>query len=131
MFLKKMALIGSAVAVLGLPVVACADLVTINNTNEPSSVRINSTGICPTRVTEPHQSLPTAISLVRTICGNPLKRTGTCAATVFASRDCSGPALATVTINLANLNIESISNDSSSAYNVHSPAFSTVQIDYK
>lgn len=131
MFLKKMALIGSAVAALGLPVIACADLVTVNNTNEPSSVRINATGICPTRVTEAHQTLASAISIVRTICGSPLKRSGDCAATVFASRDCSGAPIATVTIDLANLNIKSISNDDKSVYNVHSPAFSTVQIDYK
>ncbi len=130
MRLKKIALIGSAVAALGLPVLASADLVTVNNTNEFSSVRIQQTGICPTRTTAPHGSLPTAIGTVRTICGNPLKKTGDCTATVFASSDCSGAPVATVTIDLANLNIKAINNLSGS-YAVSSPAFSTVQIDYR
>jgi len=127
MFLKKIALVGSAVVAFGLPVLACADLVTVNNTNQYSSVRVQ-TGICPTRVTPPHQSLATPIGIVRTICGG--RKSGDCAATVYASSDCSGAPVANITIDLGNLNIKAISNLSPS-YNVHSDAFSTVTIDAK
>lgn len=127
--LKKIALIGSAMAVLGLPVIASADLVTANHTNEYSSVRVQ-TGICPTRTTPPQQTLSTPISQVRTICGNPLKRTGTCAATVFASDNCSGAPVANVTIDLSDAHIVGITNLRTDTYNVHSDGSSTVTIDY-
>lgn len=103
MLLKKIALIGSTFIASVLPVLASADLVTVNNTNEPSSVRIVSTGLCPTRVTPAHQTLTTSQGLVQTLCGG--RKSGPCTANVFASGNCGAPQAGVVTIDLSSLNV--------------------------
>lgn len=125
MLLKKCALVAATVAALSLPVLASADLVTINNTNEPSSVRL-STGLCPTRVTPAHQSISTPIGMVRLLCGG--RTSGTCDADVFASGNCGAPQAGSVTIDLSNLNV---TVNSSIAPYVITANGSTVTISYK
>lgn len=125
MLLKKIALMGSALVISALPVLAGADLITINHTSKPSSVRITATGVCPLRVTQPGQTLSTPIGLVRALCGN--KSSGECTANVFASGDCSAPQTGVVTINLANLNIDAI--QSVDPYTIKKVGPSSIEID--
>jgi hypothetical protein len=127
MFLKKIALIGSALAVSALPVLASADLVTINHTSKASSVFITDTHVCPTRVTQPGQTLSTPIGIVRALCGN--RTSGECTAQVYASSTCAqgGPQTGVVTINLANLNIDAV--QSIAPYTITKVGASTVLIE--
>ena len=121
MLLKKYALLGTALATLGLPVLASADLLTINHTNEASSVRL-STGRCPALYTKPHDQLPTPTVIVQGLCGSH------CTAQVFASSDCTGKQTGLVTIDTTH-NINVTVNQSMNGYLITSSG-STVTIDY-
>lgn len=137
MLLKKFALIGSALVISALPVIANADLVTCNFTREPSTVRITSSPLpvkpCSSAfkdgITPP--GYPGGVCLpgkppmiVKSICG---ATKGACIADVYASADCTGTKVGTVSIDLANLNVTVISQHSD--YNIV-PKGSTVEIHY-
>src|SRR5690349_9389274 len=117
MFLKKCAVIGSALMILGLPVLAQASLVTINQTNEDSTVKITSSPskFCSSsppfyKYTPAHNQTSSSVIDVRTICQMPVG-SGTCEADVYPSHYCDAggvKSIAHVKINVSNLVVTSI-----------------------
>jgi hypothetical protein len=113
MSIRKSALISTALGLLALPVIASANLETYNWTNEPSTVKIISSGMCSStfgKVTPPinHATgapgyLSTSALEVRFICGHS---TGACAADVYASANCTGIRVATLAIDLTSLAVK-------------------------
>lgn len=120
MILKKIALIGSTLTVLALPVLANADLVTCNYTSgalaAPSTVKIMSSPLpvkpCssayPNGVTNPGTCLPPKPAMIiKTICG---AKTGTCIADVYPSANCDASGakpIAHITIDLGTITVTS------------------------
>jgi|SRR5579872_2617804 len=112
MLLKKIALIGTSLVVSALPVLVSATtapaLTTTNNTDEYSTVKIQSSGRCSSdfgKVTRPHSTLTTSQADVKVICG---KLSGSCAADLYATPDCDktgGKPLTTLTIDVSSLNV--------------------------
>ncbi|EKD73370.1 MAG: hypothetical protein ACD_45C00342G0003 [uncultured bacterium] len=128
--LKKTTLIGSVIALFSLPVIASANLDTINNTNEDSAVRITSNILKPCsgstgHYTPAHGESQTTPLQVRLLC---TKTSGICTADMYPSKDCSGEKIATVSIDLSTLavNVDQI-------YDTHYVITSTeskVEINY-
>lgn len=106
MSLKKKILLVSSLALLTLPVISFADLVTVNNTNEYSAVRVTSTGICSGNVgryTAPHSTSTTSPLAVRVLCSGSGP---SCAAVMYSSTTCvAGTEVANVSVNMANMNV--------------------------
>ncbi len=128
MFLKKIALITSTVATLGLPVLASASLETYNNTNEFSAVKV--AGVCTgnpplNKFTPPHGHLTTSPLDVNMICHGA----SPCYAELFASKDCSGSAIGALSIIPRTLAV-SIAAPIQAPYKVVITAPSTVTISY-
>jgi hypothetical protein len=115
MLLKKSALIGVALGFLALPVIASASLDTYNWTDQSSTVKITSNALKPcsstfSKVTPPmnHTTgapgfLSTTQLEVKTICG---QFSGICTADVYASANCTGTKVATLTIDVASLAVK-------------------------
>ena len=95
MILKRYALLGSALITLGLPILAGADLITWNHTDQYSTVRITSPGshYCSAdnpfnEKTAPHNSSKTSIAQVKTLCQvQPTQ--SICSVDVYASAVCN------------------------------------------
>jgi len=121
MLLKKCALIGSTLAILGLPVLASANLLTYNYTNEISTVKITSSilklcsvGPLSNKFTPaikngiPGNSSTTPAE-VKTICQ---QFSGTCEADMYATPNCdAGGAkpIAHLKIDVGNLAVAIVS----------------------
>lgn len=103
--------IGATLALV-LPFTAqAANLVTTNNTSEPSTVKVN--GICvgslqpPLKVvTPPHGQSIVAQDKVYRLCGS---KTGTCTAYIHMTENCSDAPAATASFNLTNFALTSVS----------------------
>jgi hypothetical protein len=87
MRLKKIVALGVILGAVSLPLVANADLVIANNTNDWSSVKIKGRCTGPVFATAPHQAPTYPQKLVFKLCGSV---SGTCTAEVYASRACDG-----------------------------------------
>jgi len=133
MLLKKVLLTGLAVATISLPALALADLDTYNYTDEDSSVRIVSNGICattfgqytPKRVNaQTPSSSHTTNFQINVICG---KASGNCDANIYASKDCSGDIISKATLNLDSQSVSA--TNLSATYNVIASG-SKVEIRY-
>ena len=107
MLLKKIALIGTTLGVLALPALASAalDLHTINHTPYDSTVRVNGTcsGPIESGVTRSGKDLHTYQGAIRLICR---KIKGECTADLYASDDCSGNSIGTITLIVDNVTIK-------------------------
>lgn len=114
MLLKKIALIGTTLGVLALPVVASATtlyLHTINNSSSDSTVYIPFSKKCSsslgeagiTRANGGHQD--TAQLGVKGICGNLAG--GPCVANLYPNASCAGDPIGTITIDTVTMQITS------------------------
>ncbi len=74
-------------------------LTTINNTDEDSSVFIESTGFCAPKYTKKHEQLVTSLGNAKIICA---KLKGYCEATMYASNNCTGTPVAKLELDLSN-----------------------------
>ena len=108
MQIKKVALIGTAIAMITLPIISKADsLNTTNNTDFDSAVLITSgshtgkcTGTLPwpfTSYTAAHSTSSTGWGAVAQLCKGS---GGTCTATIYMSKDCSVRPIATASLSL-------------------------------
>ncbi len=110
MSIKKKLLLGSALAILSLPVASFADLVTYNYTKEVSAVKIQSTGACSGLLGHstdpvhadgtPGQSSTGALA-IRLLCAGSQKNT--CHATMYASSNCTGNPVANMSLDMTTL----------------------------
>jgi hypothetical protein len=117
MLLKKLTLLGSAFALLSMPMIACADLTTLNYTDADSAVQITNNPIPALQFCSsnpflggkftPHRSSPetpgkltVGFDKVNLICG---RSTGSCEADIFMSKGCDkGTLIAHAAMNLDN-----------------------------
>jgi len=110
MKLKNILLVGALASALPLAAMA-QNLVTVNNGNSTSAVKIVSgslagtcTGNIPFGSTPAHSTTQTPWLTVEGLCAGS---GATCNAQVFMTKDCSGAPVADVTLTLANGNITS------------------------
>lgn len=129
-FRKKLLFI-SSLALVSLPVISHADLVTTNNTDEISAVRISSNGICTGNVpgehyTNPHSTNRTTLLGVKLLCG----AVSTCDAVMYSSLHCdAGTEIAKVSLSIPSLNVTVVNGQLNSHYKV-SASGSNVSINY-
>lgn len=131
MFLKKAVLIGAAVTLVSMPLLAqAAELTTVNNTNEFSSVKVTSGSLHPCsggagQYTPPKSTLVTSWSLVSFLC---MTSGNLCTADIYVTKDCSGAPIAAAQLDLANQNV-AVTANYNQEYNVTASG-TTVTLDY-
>lgn len=116
MILKKMAMISSVLMISALPVAALADLVTCNQTDQPSTVKITSSVMTPCSasfpqgITYPGTCLPPKpIARIRAICG---AARGSCVADVYETVNCNAGGAAPIGHIVINLDTFTIASSS-------------------
>lgn len=134
--MKKHTLIGAVVAALALPTVALADLTTHNNTNETSAVKVKSgifTNACTGTVPGKLRSVaPPGVSSVNWDNVNSLcfRSGNTCTAEIYMTADCSGPAVATASLDLSSHVVTVQPQPATSKYKVEASG-SDVYLSYR
>jgi hypothetical protein len=140
MFFKKSILLGSALSLLSISVIAQATdgLLTVNNTDNISAVKLTSgkfSGICtgtppaplPAQYTNPHDRTTVGWVAVGLLCTNSAGRI--CTAQIHMSKDCSTPVIGTASFNLNTKLIENITNVPDSGFIASGQGTSTLVID--
>lgn len=131
MFLKKTALMGAALALLSMPLIANADLLTTNNTDEDSTVKVTSGKFHPCagsigQFTPAHGELRTPWGQVRGLC---LSSGDICTADLYMTKDCTGPVVGVATLDLSKQTITAIYS-LDPRYNFHVEGSTHVVLDY-
>lgn len=120
---KKLAL---TLIITTLPVISFADITLVNNTDlygtaalsmSPCSSRAGDRGIIP-----PHGTLTVPQSILNSFCS-----LWSCDAHIYATKDCSGKEMATITVNSSD-GITNIQNNVSDQYTITGGGMS-IQID--
>jgi hypothetical protein len=138
MLLKKKLILGSVLAIMSLPVISHADLLTYNDTNEESTVKITSAAGQPCSGTFGHYTSKkggdpahnpdvTNLSGVRLLC-HQLVGSGTCTATMYATRNCTGNPIAYLSMAIPSLKVTVL--QTLSPYKVVTEGDGTVRIKY-
>lgn len=134
MLTKKIAIIGTTLAFLSLPLAAYADLTTTNNTNEDSTVKVTSNSTKPCAATfgeftpahTPDPGRPTKWGSVKLLCA---QFSGTCTADIYMTKTCDSEVVATAALDLSKQEI-TITSVKSSKYEFL-PSGSHLTINYK
>jgi hypothetical protein len=136
MKLKKSIVIGTTLAVLSLPIIANADLITINKTSEYSSVIATSnknlcSGGASGGVTYPYSTNTTTATQVKIVCGTA---NATCVANVVmetsldAAKKCSGTVIGTAYLRMSDNVVTSVSLIPGSGYTVSGVGSNTITL---